>query len=395
MYDRCHVCERSLGRNSVLQNMPIGRRLSFDRERGRLWVVCPRCGEWNLTPLEERWEAVEDCARRFATATVRASSAHVGLAHVSGIELLRVGGAVHHDELANWRYGPRLRRRRRRNTLLVSGAGVMGGAAVGGALLVGASSGSLVATLWGVAIPLRDSRSRWRSRRRSSGGRWRAKQPQWSDDGATQNMSQGSPTHSCCPRSSPTGSPNAVAAVMAGMTARRGTPPNESCQASMPSRHMNSTDEFQHRLQAARGTGVVRVASADRGLLGPSRELRESIRVADALARFLGLRRLGSAWRTISREEARAALAAVLTHDMAYEGECMSPSVAASFVEEFLVGFDSGAVFLTNGEFPPFSPTKPAGWRGSWTPLTEATFDTGVVAVDAARAGLLWVEDED
>jgi hypothetical protein len=158
---------------------------------------------------------------------------------------------------------------------------------------------------------------------------------------------------------------------------------------------MNWTDDFQQRVQAARGTGVVRVASTERALLGSARELRENIRVADALARFLGLRRLGSAWRTISREEAHAALAAVLTHDLAYESECIAPPVAASFAEEFLGRFDSGAAFLTNGEFPPVSPTKAAGWRGSWTPLTEATFDTGVIAVDTARAGLLWVEDED
>ena len=138
MYDRCHVCERSLGRNNVIAAMPVGRRLAFDVERGRLWVVCPRCGEWNLTPLEERWEAVESCERLFASAPVRASSKHMGLARTPDVELVRVGAAALRDELANWRYGPRLRRRRRRAVLLLAGAGV--------------ATGSIALAAWGIAL---------------------------------------------------------------------------------------------------------------------------------------------------------------------------------------------------------------------------------------------------
>ena len=152
MYDRCYVCERSLGRNDVLATLSIGRRLAFDPDRGRLWVVCPRCGEWNLTPLEERWEAVEACERLFTAATARASSAHIGLAHTPGLELLRVGSAALRDELANWRYGTRLRRRRRRTAVLFSAAGVAGGAAIGGALLGGVATGSLAVASWGLVI---------------------------------------------------------------------------------------------------------------------------------------------------------------------------------------------------------------------------------------------------
>jgi hypothetical protein len=152
VYDHCYVCERSLGRNEVIAAMPVGRRLAFDPERGRLWVVCPRCGEWNLTPLEERWEAIEACERRFAAASVRASSAHVGLAHTPGLDLLRLASAALRDELANWRYGTRLRRRQRRAALLFSAAGVAGGAAIGGALLAGAASSSLAVASWGVVF---------------------------------------------------------------------------------------------------------------------------------------------------------------------------------------------------------------------------------------------------
>jgi hypothetical protein len=130
--------------------MPVGHRLAYDPERGRLWVVCARCGEWNLTPLEERWEALEECERLFAAAQVRASNSHVGLGRADGVDLLRVGAAAVRDELANWRYGPRLRRRHRRAAVILGGAGVVAGAAIGGALLAGAASGSLPFAAWSV-----------------------------------------------------------------------------------------------------------------------------------------------------------------------------------------------------------------------------------------------------
>ena len=38
---------------------PLGRRLALDGEKWRLWVVCPKCLHWPLTPLEEGWEAID------------------------------------------------------------------------------------------------------------------------------------------------------------------------------------------------------------------------------------------------------------------------------------------------------------------------------------------------
>ena len=58
MYKTCMFCNRPLGANQVLEHFPVGRRLAFDAERGRLWVVCRKCERWNLSPIEERWEAV-------------------------------------------------------------------------------------------------------------------------------------------------------------------------------------------------------------------------------------------------------------------------------------------------------------------------------------------------
>ena len=65
MYQTCIFCKRPLGSNEVVETFPVGRRLAFDAAKGRLWVVCRKCQRWNLTPLEERWEAVETCERIF------------------------------------------------------------------------------------------------------------------------------------------------------------------------------------------------------------------------------------------------------------------------------------------------------------------------------------------
>ena len=79
MYRTCIFCRKPLGSNEVVETFPVGRRLAFDAARGRLWVVCRKCERWNLTPLEERWEAVEDCERIFRDTHLRVSTDNIGL----------------------------------------------------------------------------------------------------------------------------------------------------------------------------------------------------------------------------------------------------------------------------------------------------------------------------
>lgn len=105
MYTTCLFCNRHLGTNEAIPDFPVGRRLAFDLERGRLWVVCRHCGRWNLTPLEERWEAMEECERRFHRTPLRVASDNVGMAQLrEGLQLVRIGKAQR-TELAAWRYG--------------------------------------------------------------------------------------------------------------------------------------------------------------------------------------------------------------------------------------------------------------------------------------------------
>ena len=144
MYSTCLFCNKDLGTNEVIENFPVGRRLAFDESKGRLWVVCRRCEKWNLTPLEERWEAIEECERQFRATRVRMSSDNIGLAKLKeGLTLVRIGQPMR-PEFAAWRYGDQFGRRRKR-TILISGVGI---AAVGAVM-----AGELLqASVWAVYI---------------------------------------------------------------------------------------------------------------------------------------------------------------------------------------------------------------------------------------------------
>jgi hypothetical protein len=140
MYSACIFCRAPLGANPLIEHFPVGRTLAFDARKGRLWAVCRGCGGWNLAPIEERWEPIEECERAFRGTRVRFSTDHIGLAtHASGLELVRIGPALR-PEFAAWRYGPRMRRRRQRALVAgAAGAAALGAAVIGIPLALGAS----------------------------------------------------------------------------------------------------------------------------------------------------------------------------------------------------------------------------------------------------------------
>ncbi|HEX6369222.1 MAG TPA: hypothetical protein VF006_09835 [Longimicrobium sp.] len=141
MYGSCIFYSAPLGSNDSIERFPVGRSLAFDAARGRLWAVCPRCARWNLAPIEERWEAIEDAERLFHDTRLRVQRENIGLARLAdGTRLIRVGEALA-GEIAAWRYGETLFRRRRRH--LLAGGAV---AAVGAAgLLVGIAGAGISA----------------------------------------------------------------------------------------------------------------------------------------------------------------------------------------------------------------------------------------------------------
>lgn len=125
----------------MLETFPTGTRLAFDPARGRLWVVCRKCERWNLSPLEERWEAIEDAERLFRGTRTRVSTENIGLARLEGgLELVRIGKPMR-PEFAAWRYGDQFGRRRRRALLIGGGA-----AAVLGTFVVAGAATGMIST---------------------------------------------------------------------------------------------------------------------------------------------------------------------------------------------------------------------------------------------------------
>lgn len=164
MYHTCLHCQRLLGANEAIEHLPIGRRIAFDGHRGRLWVVCGKCGRWNLVPFESRWEALEECEKAYRTATRRASTDQIALARLrEGLDLVRIGEPLR-PEFAAWRYSAVLRARHRRYITTTVASTVAGLAAVGGYYYFSVVSGLGGAALVFHAPALWDNyRLRWRT----------------------------------------------------------------------------------------------------------------------------------------------------------------------------------------------------------------------------------------
>jgi hypothetical protein len=144
MYSTCIFCTRPLGANEAVATFPVGRRLAFDPAKGRLWVVCRKCERWNLSPIEERWEAIDECDRFLRDTRTRVSTESIGLARLAkGLDLVRVG-APQRPEFAAWRYGDQFGRRLRRAVIRGVGATAAIGGVGAGLTATGLISGFLI-----------------------------------------------------------------------------------------------------------------------------------------------------------------------------------------------------------------------------------------------------------
>ncbi|MES2307106.1 MAG: hypothetical protein V4558_16515 [Gemmatimonadota bacterium] len=141
MYSTCLFCTKALGRNEVIETLPIGRRIAFDAAQGRLWVVCRHCAKWNLVPFDTRLESIETAEGLFRSTRVRFSTDNIGIARVrEGLELVRVGPALR-PEFAAWRYGDQFGRRRKQNLLIGAGLAAVGVGLIAGGAAVGIGAG--------------------------------------------------------------------------------------------------------------------------------------------------------------------------------------------------------------------------------------------------------------
>lgn len=173
MYTRCLICSTAFEPNEALEHFPRGKRIAFDPGRGRLWAVCRTCKRWSLTPIEERWEALEELEKITRDkAQLLSQTDNIALLRAGPLEIVRVGRANLTEE-AWWRYGRELTGRREKYKKLslagtiAAGAVVAGGWATGGMTLLGMwlVMGNASSTLTDGARWLRFGSAAWRGRR--------------------------------------------------------------------------------------------------------------------------------------------------------------------------------------------------------------------------------------
>jgi len=140
MYRTCAFCNSKLDGDGGPSGLGVGKRLAFDEWKGRLWVICPRCSRWNLTPLDERLERIEALARVAREGRVAAATEQVALIRWHGYDFVRVGKPPR-LEFATWRYGERLKARQREQLKVVVPLTV---ATVGLAVAVNVAAGGSV-----------------------------------------------------------------------------------------------------------------------------------------------------------------------------------------------------------------------------------------------------------
>jgi hypothetical protein len=97
------------------------------------------------------------------------------------------------------------------------------------------------------------------------------------------------------------------------------------------------------------------------------------------VAKAFKLRDDDSCYREIDKGTAHSLIAEVLHRDQAYGVEMMTAAQAEQLTGTFFEQFGAQARYFTN----------------NWCPVTNATFDAGVIVIGALRSGCLWVEDED
>jgi hypothetical protein len=138
VFRTCAFCNASFDGDGGPSGLGVGRRIAFDEWKGRLWVVCPRCSRWNLTPFDDRLERIEAVARAANQGRIAASTPQVSLIRWQRYDFVRVGRPPR-IELATWRYGERLRNRQRERmkvvlplTVAAIGLGIAANVAAGG-----------------------------------------------------------------------------------------------------------------------------------------------------------------------------------------------------------------------------------------------------------------------
>lgn len=117
---------------------------------------------------------------------------------------------------------------------------------------------------------------------------------------------------------------------------------------------------------------------------------------ADRVAALHGLRPLGEGWLEISGQDALVIVTAVLHRDLAYGTEVMPLAQAQELATEFLDLAPEPHMYFSNGNWAEaFAVGELTASSVGFDPISDSTFDAGVICVGDGMASIVWVEDED
>ena len=146
---------------------------------------------------------------------------------------------------------------------------------------------------------------------------------------------------------------------------------------------MADADDIVAEVRALRRAGHVRGGALPQGFDSP-----------EAAARSFGLASEPGIYAEIDAAQAVSVLQRVIHGDLAYGVELVPPARAQRLAIAFVQAAGGpGARYFTNGA--PGLPNPSVAGGASWSPATDATFDTGILVLVPQRTACLWFEDED
>jgi hypothetical protein len=131
-------------------------------------------------------------------------------------------------------------------------------------------------------------------------------------------------------------------------------------------------------------------ALRDAGVVHTLWSLDPELEQPDDVVKLAGFRGIGDAWLETDAEAIQRHLARALHRDLAYDVEVMGAQVAEDLARSIveLMRHRSGARWFSNRKLGPER-------SYASTPVANATFEWGFVALGGGAALLVWLEDED
>lgn len=147
----------------------------------------------------------------------------------------------------------------------------------------------------------------------------------------------------------------------------------------------SSFNDFKHILKAKRDAGYI---TCEIGCRKHSSTLHD----VNHFVKCYGYHELGDQWNAVDEQTARHLMTYILSKDLAYEFTLSSKSIASELCDYFFDYFADVPTYYINADVVVHS-----GYveLSSWTPISQATFDAGLVVADKKKIGMIWVEDED